>query len=124
MKNKNNTLFLINSNENNNNIKITKNAEQQINKLISKKKSMGVRINIKKSGCAGFKYYLKTIFRKKKQDLTFNYSNFVISIPIENIQMIHGLKIDYVQDGINKIFKFEHPKIENFCGCGKSFNIK
>ncbi|HET9678563.1 MAG TPA: iron-sulfur cluster assembly accessory protein [Buchnera sp. (in: enterobacteria)] len=122
MKNRNNTLSLIHSNKNN--IKITKNAEKQIHKLISKKKSMGVRINIKKSGCAGFKYYLQTISKKKKQDLTFNYSNFIVSIPIENIQMIYGLKIDYVQDGINKIFKFEHPKIENFCGCGKSFNIK
>ncbi|CAL4042181.1 Protein SufA [Buchnera aphidicola (Tetraneura ulmi)] len=125
MKDKNNTSSLTILNKTNNQyIKITKNAEKQIKKLIFKKKNIGIRINIKKSGCAGFKYYLEKIKKTKKKDLIFNYSNFIICIPIENISIINGLKIDYKKEGINKIFKFKHPKIENFCGCGKSFNLK
>ncbi|MCW5197314.1 iron-sulfur cluster assembly accessory protein [Buchnera aphidicola] len=110
-------------------ITITDKAKKQIQYLIKKNKHVqSIQINIKKSGCAGFRYYLslisdtKKIFTKKYY--IYNKYNIIIQIPIKYMHIIDGTTIDFIkEDGINMKFKFNNPHVQQFCGCGESFNI-
>ncbi|WP_343190383.1 iron-sulfur cluster assembly accessory protein [Buchnera aphidicola (Mollitrichosiphum nigrofasciatum)] len=109
-----------------NKIKLTKNAFKQINKLLIKNKNIiGIIINIKKTGCAGYKYDLK--FKKikeiKKKEYLIKSKNIKFFIKKKQKKYIEGLKIDFIKKGLNKTFIFTHESKKNTCGCGESFQI-
>lgn len=110
------------------NISITKNAIQQILFLVnSNSNNKGIRIGVKKSGCAGFRYTMKLVKhselqnKKEKKEIVFSYKNILFYIYSEDMLFLEGVKIDFIKNNINKTFKFYNSKIEKFCGCGESF---
>lgn len=106
-------------------IKITKKAENQILKLIKKNiNCTGIKINIKKSGCAGFKYILNLVYLKNDADLMFYYKKIKIFVPKKWIEHIENTRIDFSKNGLNHSFTFYNSKNTYHCGCGESFNIK
>ncbi|CAL4319418.1 Protein SufA [Buchnera aphidicola (Mindarus abietinus)] len=106
------------------NIKITNAAEKQIKFLIKKNPlGKGIRINLKKTGCAGFKYILEIAKNKKEKEIFFLKNGFNIFIPIKIIPFLINTKIDFVKEGMNQVFKFKNSKIKKFCGCGESFTL-
>lgn len=106
-------------------IKITKNAIKQIAFLSSRNnKILGLRLNIKKSGCAGFIYVMEWVKIENKNDIHFSYGQETnLYIPISSMPYLDGIKIDYVKDGLNRVFKFKNPKSKKICGCGESFGV-
>ncbi|QFQ31968.1 iron-sulfur cluster assembly accessory protein [Buchnera aphidicola] len=109
-------------------IKITKCAVKQILLLISRdKKNKGIKLSIKKSGCAGFRYTMELTNDEKKisaeNNIIFSYENILIQISKKDMPFLEGVKIDFIQSNINKVFKFYNSKLEKFCGCGESFSI-
>lgn len=108
----------------NHGIQVTEQAIRQISNLIKKNILIkGVRIDIKKSGCAGFKYNLKLVSSKEKGDIVFIVKKIEFYIPFKKIKIIENTKIHYSKNGLNYIFSFENIKTKNLCGCGESFNI-
>ncbi|ACL29942.1 iron-sulfur cluster assembly accessory protein [Buchnera aphidicola] len=112
------------------NISITKDAIEQILFLINvNSDNIGIRLSIKKSGCAGFRYSMKLLkaseLKKEKdeKEVSFFYQNILIYIYSKDIPFLEGIRIDFVKNNINKIFKFYNTKLEKFCGCGESFSI-
>lgn len=112
-------------------ITITENAIKQILFLInSHSDNKGIRLGIKKSGCAGFRYTMKLIknseLNKEKdtKEVMFFYKNILIYISSKEIPFLEGIKIDFVQNNINKVFKSHNSKLEKFCGCGESFALE
>ncbi|BAP58666.1 iron-sulfur cluster assembly accessory protein [Candidatus Tachikawaea gelatinosa] len=105
---------------------LTKTATQQFKKLISNnnKNVKGLRLNIKKSGCAGFSYRLDLVLTPNKEDIVFTYSNICLYISQKLMPLLDGTEIDFISQGINKIFTFKNPNAQNVCGCGISFNIE
>ncbi|WP_343192681.1 iron-sulfur cluster assembly accessory protein [Buchnera aphidicola (Taiwanaphis decaspermi)] len=104
-------------------IKITEQAVKKINNLMKNKKNIGIRLSIIKSGCAGFKYLISLNKKKKESDIVFFYKNINIFIIDKYINFLDGTKIDFIDDGINKNFKFTNSRTQYKCGCGESFNI-
>ncbi|CAL4318931.1 iron-sulfur cluster assembly accessory protein [Buchnera aphidicola] len=110
-------------------ISLTQTAYKKIKNLIKKHQNIkGIQINIKKSGCAGFRYYLSLIYLEtqinKKNFYIYQNQDAKIYIKNENMKLIDGTKIDFVEsDGINMSFKFNNPQAKESCGCGESFNI-
>ncbi|QIQ41173.1 MAG: iron-sulfur cluster assembly accessory protein [Buchnera aphidicola (Aphis urticata)] len=109
-------------------IEITKSAIKQILLLISlQTNNTGIKLSIKKSGCAGFRYQIELInneIKSKAEDnIIFFYENILIQIAKKDMPFFNGIKIDFVKNNINKIFKFYNSKLDKFCGCGESFSI-
>lgn len=109
-------------------INITQNAIKQILFLINLNvENKGIKLGIKKSGCAGFRYIMKLInhedISKREDNIIFLYENILIQISQKDMPFLNGIKIDFIKNDINKIFKFYNPKLEKFCGCGESFAI-
>ncbi|QNS01855.1 MAG: iron-sulfur cluster assembly accessory protein [Buchnera aphidicola (Pentalonia nigronervosa)] len=111
------------------NINITKSAVKQILFLINlNSENKGIKLGIKKSGCAGFRYTMKLVqdteIKNKTNDnyVLFSYEDILIIIKKKDRLCLDGIKIDFIKDNINEIFKFHNSKFQKFCGCGSSFS--
>lgn len=105
-------------------ITLTEKAACQIQYLMQKYTDMlGLRINIKKSGCAGFSYIIEKVVQARPDDQIYEYNNSKLYISRSIMYLIDGMQLDYMQDGINQSFKFNNPKAQYSCGCGVSFGI-
>ncbi|AEO07936.1 iron-sulfur cluster assembly accessory protein [Buchnera aphidicola] len=109
---------------------ITESAINQIIFLINlNANNKGIRLKIKKSGCAGFRYTMKLVQYsdlKKENDIeevAFFYKKILIYMYSKDIPFFDGVKIDFIKINVNKVFKFYNTKLEKFCGCGESFSI-
>ncbi|UAJ65930.1 iron-sulfur cluster assembly accessory protein [Candidatus Schneideria nysicola] len=103
---------------------ISESAQKRILYLIENKPNiLGLRLDIKKSGCAGFIYVLTTVLQEHKDDLIYENNGAKFFIKKDIMPLIDGTKVDYVQEGLNYMFKFNNPKAQNFCGCGISFSL-
>ncbi|WP_367670562.1 iron-sulfur cluster assembly accessory protein [Sodalis-like secondary symbiont of Drepanosiphum platanoidis] len=103
---------------------LTNSAINQITFLIKKNNNLiGIKINIKNSGCAGYIYKLEEVFFYNKNDFVYKYKKIKIYAPLKIMPLIDGITIDYIQEDLNYVFKFYNPKVKNLCGCGESFNI-
>lgn len=106
-------------------VTLTQPAARQILNLISKNPSMlGLRLGVKKSGCAGFSYILDLVQTPLGDDLQFTDHGAIVFISPLAMPFIDGTEIDYIQEGLNQLFKFNNPKAKYACGCGDSFDIK
>lgn len=107
-----------------NGLTLTNAAVCQILKLIHKDSNMlGLKINIKKSGCAGFSYFLEKLTLLDKNCLMYERDGAKLFIPLHIMPFVDGTELDYIQEGLNYTFKFNNPKAQLLCGCGESFNI-
>ena len=102
---------------------ITASAAQQINRLIANNVTLqGMRLSVKKSGCAGFAYDLSLAKTDDNNDFVYENEGAKVFVPQDAMAYVDGTRVDYVSEGVNKIFKFDNPKATNACGCGESFS--
>ncbi|MGK2946836.1 MAG: Fe-S cluster assembly scaffold SufA [Candidatus Malihini olakiniferum] len=105
-------------------LKLTARAAQQILRLIQSDETVkGLRLGIKRSGCAGFSYVLDLVSAPDASDLVFEHEGAHLYVPLKAMSFIDGTELDYVREGLNYIFKFNNPKAQNTCGCGESFGV-
>ncbi|UDG81117.1 Protein SufA [Candidatus Hartigia pinicola] len=103
---------------------LTDNAAKQIKKLMKQyPNTQGLALSIKQSGCAGFSYIFDMIENPTENYLFFEHNGAHLYIQKESMPFIDGTVIDYVQEGLNRMFKFNNPKAQHACGCGESFSV-
>ena len=101
-------------------LKFTKEAENQINRIIQKDtNNKYFRITVQGGGCSGFKYNFKFDSKIQKDDIVFN--NAVIDKA--SLDIIEGSIIDFKKEMIGEPFVVENPKASSSCGCGLSFSV-
>lgn len=84
----------------------------------------GIRLGIKQTGCAGLGYALETVKEPHKDDLLFEQNGARLYVPLSAMPFIDGTEVDYVREGLNQLFKYHNPKVQNECGCGESFGVQ
>ncbi|AAO26850.1 conserved hypothetical protein [Buchnera aphidicola str. Bp (Baizongia pistaciae)] len=128
MTHKNSCITLIspqnNKIKNTQGIKITSSAKKQI-LFLTKKNKKKIKLRLKKTGCAGFKYCMEEVVDTSTNlsEIIFYANDVSIIVNTNELHMLDGVKIDFVKEGLNYSFKFSHTKIKNFCGCGNSFEF-
>lgn len=105
-------------------LQLSASAARQIITLTGQDQSMlGLRLGVKQSGCAGFGYVLDKVTELDSQDLLFERDGARLYVPLKAMPFIDGTELDYVQEGLNHVFKFNNPKAQHACGCGESFGL-
>ncbi|SQI25109.1 Iron binding protein SufA for iron-sulfur cluster assembly [Salmonella enterica subsp. arizonae] len=90
---------------------LTPAAAAHIRELAAKQPGiLGVRLSVKQTGCAGFGYVLDTVREPDKDDLVFEAEGAKLFVPLKAMPFIDGTEVDYVQEGLNQLFKFHNPK--------------
>ena len=106
------------------NLTVTESAIKRFKEnLSSKPDAIGLRISIKSTGCNGYSYVLDYAWEVADDDNVLNVSDISIVVDSESMTLIKGTEIDFIDEGLNQVFKFKNPNATGECGCGESFSV-
>ena len=104
-------------------VSITPKAAKQIAKLMDKDGSKGLRIGIKKGGCAGMEYTMDYVNEIDPLDETVEQDGARVMIAPMAQMFLFGTEIDYEVSLLESGFKFRNPNVVDACGCGESIKF-
>jgi iron-sulfur cluster assembly protein len=105
-------------------VSLTPIAAKQIARLMEKQGSAGLRIGVKKGGCAGMEYTMDYVAEANPLDEVVEQDGArVLIAPMAQMFLI-GTTIDYEVDLLQAGFKFLNPNVAEACGCGESIKFK
>ena len=105
-------------------VTLTPAAAKQIAKLMARDNSQGLRIGVKKGGCAGMEYTMEYVSEINPHDEVVEVEGArVLIAPMAQMFLI-GTEIDYEVDLLHAGFKFNNPNVAEACGCGESIKFK
>lgn len=105
-------------------VTITQKAEAQIAKLMDKDGHMGLRIGVKKGGCAGMEYTMEYVDAVDPHDETVEHNGARVMIAPMAQMFLFGTEIDYEVSLLEAGFKFNNPNVSESCGCGESIKFE
>ncbi len=84
----------------------------------------GLRIGIKKGGCAGMEYTMTWATGVEKFDEVVEQDGARVIIDPQAVLYLLGTEMDYKTDKLSATFVFNNPNQKGACGCGESVNIE
>ena len=105
-------------------VTLTPAATRQIARLMEKQGSAGLRIGVKKGGCAGMEYTMDYVAEKNPLDEVVEQDGAKVFIAPMAQMFLIGTEIDYEIDLLQAGFKFRNPNVAEACGCGESIKFK
>ena len=104
-------------------VSITGKAAAQIAKLMAKDGSQGLRIGVKKGGCAGMEYTMEYVSEINSMDEVVEIDGARVMIAPMAQMFLFGTEIDYETSLLETGFKFRNPNVVDACGCGDSIKF-
>ena len=105
-------------------VTLTPLAARQIASLMERQGKSGLRIGVKKGGCAGMEYTMDYVSEVNPHDEIVEQDGArVLIAPMAQMFLI-GTEIDYEIDLLQTGFKFRNPNVAEACGCGESIKFK
>ena len=105
-------------------VTITDRAAAQIAKLMTSDGHKGLRIGVKKGGCAGMEYTMDYAAEVDPMDEVAEQDGARAMIAPMAQMFLFGTEIDYEVSLLESGFKFRNPNVEDACGCGESIKFK
>ncbi|NEY88729.1 HesB/IscA family protein [Tabrizicola oligotrophica] len=105
-------------------VTLTPTAARQIARLMAQKDSAGLRIGVKKGGCAGMEYTMDYVAAENPLDEVVEQDGAKVFIAPMAQMFLIGTEIDYEVDLLQAGFKFRNPNVAEACGCGESIKFK
>lgn len=104
-------------------VSITPPAAKQIARLMARDGSQGLRIGVKKGGCAGMEYTMDYVAEVNPLDEIVEQDGArVLIAPMAQMFLI-GTIIDYETSLLESKFVFRNPNVSEACGCGESIRF-
>jgi iron-sulfur cluster assembly protein len=105
-------------------VTLTPAATRQIAGLMAQGSAFGLKIGVKKGGCAGMEYTMEVVTTAGPLDEVVEQDGArVIVAPMAQMFLI-GTEIDYETGLLESGFKFRNPNVAEACGCGESIKFK
>lgn len=104
-------------------VSMTASAATQIAKLMLKDGHSGLRIGIKKGGCAGMEYTMDYVSTQDPNDEVVEQNGARVMIAPMAQMFLFGTEIDYEVSLLEAGFKFNNPNVSEACGCGESIKF-
>jgi len=104
-------------------VTLTPAATAQIVKLMEKDGSKGLRIGVKKGGCAGMEYTMDYVDEIAELDEVVEQDGARVMIAPMAQMFLFGTEIDYEVSLLEASFKFKNPNVVDECGCGESIKF-
>ena len=86
--------------------------------------ALGLRVGVKKGGCAGMEYTMAVAQTKQPHDEVVEEEGAVLLIEPAAIMYLLGTEMDYKSDELASQFVFNNPNQKGACGCGESVNLE
>ena len=104
-------------------VTITEKAAEQIVRLMRSGNHSGIRIGVKKGGCAGMEYTMDYVEHSEPNDEVVEQGDARIMIAPMAQMFLFGTEIDYETSLLEAGFKFINPNVVDACGCGESIKF-
>ena len=105
-------------------VTMTPAAAARICKIMAKGGHAGLRIGVKKGGCAGMEYTMDYVEETDQHDEVVEQDGARILIAPMAQMFLFGTEIDYEVSLLEAGFKFKNPNVSDACGCGESISFK
>jgi iron-sulfur cluster assembly protein len=106
-------------------ITLTKTAADHVKRFIDRHQDgVGLRLGVKPTGCSGWAYTVGVAEDFNDDDQVFESLGIQVAVDPDAIKLIDGTQLDFVTQGINRVFVFDNPNVTDECGCGESFTIE
>ena len=83
----------------------------------------GLKIGVKKGGCAGMEYTMEWAAAAGKFDEVVEDAGARVIIDPQAVLYLLGTEMDYKVDKLSAQFVFNNPNQKSACGCGESVNL-
>src|SRR5262249_9633591 len=106
-------------------MKLTERAAERIRALMASREgdTAGLRIGIKKGGCAGMEYTIEWAAKQDPLDEVVEMDGAGVLIEPMAVMYLLGTEMDYRTDKLSSQFVFSNPNQTSACGCGESVSL-
>ena len=101
-------------------VTITPRAAGQIARMMRQGGRQGLRVGVKKGGCAGMEYTMEWAETVNPLDEVVEQDGARVMIAPMAQMFLIGTEIDYETSLLEAGFKFRNPNVVDACGCGES----
>jgi iron-sulfur cluster assembly protein len=105
-------------------VTVTPAAAKQIARLMARQEAAGLKVGVKKGGCAGMEYTMDYVAAVEPHDEVVEVEGGARVIIAPMAQMfLFGTEIDYETGLLESGFRFRNPNVTEACGCGESIKF-
>jgi iron-sulfur cluster assembly protein len=104
---------------------LTPAAADRVRKLMASKgpSVAGLKIGVKKGGCAGMEYTMDWVEAVSKFDEVIEQDGARVIVDPQAVLFLLGTEMDWKVDKLSSQFVFNNPNQSSACGCGESVNL-
>jgi iron-sulfur cluster assembly protein len=100
-------------------------AAERVREIVSARDSArGVRVGIKKGGCAGMEYTIDLVTEPSPKDDHIAHAGADVWVAPEAALYLLGTEMDFEVSTLRTGFTFHNPNQSSACGCGESVELK
>jgi iron-sulfur cluster assembly protein len=104
-------------------VTLTPQAVAQIKRLMARDGVQGLRLGVKKGGCAGMEYTMEYVAQVDPHDEVVEQEGARVLIAPMAQMFLFGTEIDYRTSLLESGFVFNNPNVTEACGCGESIKF-
>ncbi len=105
-------------------VMMTESAARQVQVKSSAAGGVGLRLGVKQAGCTGMAYVFDIAKEIGNEDIVFESFGAKLIIDPLSFPYLNGAQLDYVREGLGRVFTVNNPNVKASCGCGESFSIE
>lgn len=84
----------------------------------------GIRVGVKKGGCAGMEYAIDLVTQPNAKDDLVEHGGASVWVAPEALLYLLGTEMDFEVTTLRSGFTFRNPNQTSACGCGESVELK
>ncbi|MEP7455207.1 Fe-S cluster assembly scaffold SufA [Phyllobacterium sp. SB3] len=105
-------------------ITLTEAAANRVSEIVAtRENALGIRVGIKKGGCAGMEYTIDLVTEAKAGDDVIEKSGSKVFVAPEAVLYLLGTEMDFEVSKLRTGFVFNNPNQTSACGCGESVEL-
>lgn len=103
---------------------LTDAAVNRVREIIgNRENALGIRVGVKKGGCAGMEYTIDLVSEAKAGDDLVEKEGARVYIAPEAVLFLLGTQMDFEVTTLRTGFVFNNPNQTSACGCGESVEL-
>ena len=106
-------------------ITMTERAASRVHEIVEARDGAhGIRLGIKKGGCAGMEYTVDLVTEPNPKDDHVERDGAHVYVAPEAALFLFGTEMDFETTTLRTGFTFHNPNQSSACGCGESVELK
>jgi iron-sulfur cluster assembly protein len=107
-------------------VSVTELAAKRVREIVANAEGSaeGIRIGVKKGGCAGMEYTVDLVRQPEPRDDVVDVGGAKVFVNPEATLFLLGTEMDFEVTKLRTGFVFRNPNQTSACGCGESVEIR